>query len=246
MSQTIQPSLILVCDDLKTAELYERELRLYTHFSILKAASIESAYDQFRTFPMLGWFIDFKTLLKQTGKAKILLHEISESITVCKMRLDPITQMITGTLNDVSYQGPSLLRHFFEEVLHRSTPRSMRRVTRHPRIWSGVLKVPTAQGPVAEVKISTLDVSRDGCYIATTVPAVAQQLFWVEFLEVERLAIQLEVRWVQPWGVRSQRLPGFGARFANLTDADKERIDDVIRPKFSGVNPPQLWMAGQL
>ena len=171
--------------------------------------------------------IDLKTLISSNSDDRVLINDLSDSLPVAKMRLDPETAQIMASVEAEALVGPALFSYLAERLKSLKLQRQIRRFPRKKTLFN--VQVRHEFFGAAAFLSSTVDVSQDGMFVISGLsPPLGTNLL----IQVKELGgdewIEAVVRWSVPWGRSSSHYPGFGVQFVAIAPAQERNLLQLI------------------
>ncbi len=171
--------------------------------------------------------IELKTLISSSPEERVLINDLTDSLPVAKMRLDPQTEQIMASVDTEALIGPELFNYIVERLKSQRLQRQIRRFPRKKTLFNVRIRHEFFGGE--DFLSSTVDISQDGMFvIAGNSPPLGSQVQ----IQVQELGgeewIQAGVRWTVPWGRSTSHFPGFGVQFLQVHPKQERKLLQLI------------------
>lgn len=179
---------------------------------------------------------EIKLTIKGQWESRKILNLLDKSIVVARVRWDGLTSEIIGIIQNETYLDGNFWDVFTGLMRTNSEGRLIRKEERREKFWSVELLSPV-EG-VKDHLFNTRDVSPGGMFIIYSHPPKIGQELQLRIIEIEDATpIKAVVRWTQTWGNKSNFPAGFGVEFVEVTDLQKEQINEKLgyRIQFSSL-----------
>lgn len=179
---------------------------------------------------------EIKLTIKGQWESRKILNLLDKSIVVARVRWDVSTGEIIGIIQNESYVDGNFWDVFTGLIKVNNQGRLIRKEERREKFW-GVEVVSTGSG-LKDHLFNTRDVSSGGMFIIYSHPPAIGTELELRIAELEgEGSIKAVVRWVQAWGNKNNFPAGFGVEFTEISERQKEQIDEMIgnRIQFSSL-----------
>jgi hypothetical protein len=207
----------------KAREAYLRRLsRLPGVWDVID--SIDPLETLLQDTPYNGLLLDVPTMIRASPSQKAKVLSLLEYYPVLRLSYRAPVDEIHGLADGLTGLQTRTLEEFIGGDCLRFPARAVRAFKRCHLAFNVLLLDPPDR-PVAEgEKAFTIDVSESGCFVATVRPPDCGRPLAAVLCDLEdQTPIPLEVRWRISWG-ETMRIPGFGAKFLSLTEAQKTEL----------------------
>ncbi|MBI3556244.1 MAG: PilZ domain-containing protein, partial [Deltaproteobacteria bacterium] len=157
----------------------------------------------------------------------VLINDLTDSLPVAKMRLDPQTAQIMASVETEALVGAQLFTYVAERLKSQKLQRQIRRFPRKKTLFN--LRVRHEFFGKEDFLTNTVDMSQDGMFVIAGVspPQGTQLRIQVQELGGEAW-IEAVVRWCVPWGRSTSHYPGFGVQFKSIDPAQERKLLQLI------------------
>lgn len=214
---TVQ-QLVLVAKPGDAREAYLREIRRLGQ-EVDVSESLGELHDLMRAKAYHGIFIDLATKVRATPREKELLHDVLSTAPTATLKWvaaqDEVRALFHGQIGETG-----TVEAFYTQQCRGKFARRIRLDLRVAQNLNVLLRRADAAGadatgPAAEQRTITTDISHGGCFVFTTETWTLGALGQIVFQDlVDRSPVDVEVRWVLPWG-KALKVPGLGLIFCN-------------------------------
>lgn len=211
---TVQ-QLVLVAKPGDAREAYLREIRSLGQELDL-TESLGELHERMRAKAYHGIFIDLATKVRATPREKELLHEVLNTAPTATLKWvagqDEVRALYHGQLGETG-----TVEAFYAQQCQGKFARRIRLDLRVTQNLNVLLRPAdeTGGGPETGQRTVTTDISHGGCFVFTTEAWTLGALGQLVFQDlVDRSPVDVEVRWVLPWG-KALKVPGLGLIFCN-------------------------------
>lgn len=215
--------ILMVVKETLAREAYEEALRqvgvaydMAASFRDALSLSVERAYS--------GLIIDILTLIRSSKEEKTIAYDCINFYPCLRVKWNPGQR----TLDLPPEQGLSpdtgAMKAFIEEKCHPFTPRMLRKFNRKDTFLSAGLSTCGECDIEQSLKTFTVNISRGGAFVHTTLPFRKEEAVWLHFPDVAGGGpVKGAACWQIPWGT-SRAIPGIGVRFEFATEEQEEQI----------------------
>ncbi|MDA8139088.1 MAG: PilZ domain-containing protein [Desulfobacteraceae bacterium] len=223
MNMESKARIVLVVSDQALLSKYLTHLSAHP-VEIKTVGSIKALEMVLSKEPFNGIIIDLKTKLNASRDQKELAYELLEHYPVLQSRIIPET----GKLQALPFgkaQGDVTLEAFLTSLCPCFDARTVRTNPRKPIFFNVLLSKDGAFTAEQVERTFTLNVSRGGCFIASTQAWITgtNAAFILKELSI-RTPIVADIRWCVPWG-KKMAVPGIGVKFE---DIDTRQAQELI------------------
>lgn len=121
------------------------------------------------------------------------------------------------------------LRSFIEQRCRLFTPRTLRKFNRKETFLSAALSTSGDCGVEGSLKTFTVNISRGGAFVHTTMPFRKEDAVWLHFPDAAGGGpVKGATCWQVPWG-SSRAIPGIGVRFEFSSMEQEEQIRNMAK-----------------
>ncbi|MBI4800382.1 MAG: PilZ domain-containing protein [Desulfarculus sp.] len=194
------------------------------------AATVAQFLELLRRRAYQGLLIDIPTQIKASDSQAVKdeLAVILRRFPTARLNWRPDGGAVSVLVLGASTAGDYTLSDFIENQcaqFHGAPARSNQRIELHLHL---LLHRAPPGGAEAGQPTVTHNLSPGGCFIITGDPWDLGARAWITLPELPAMgAIQVEVRWAQPWG-QTRRLPGIGVRFLDLGPEQAQQIAGLL------------------
>lgn len=225
MTSSSIPILVVVSHNPQLDQFLEAEYASHP-IDVKKFSDAEAFYAWVPGKKINGVLIDFPSAMKASLNTRQFLSTIENYLPVCRIRIDPKTSKVSGQILSEFFNGPELFNTLLQRVALPEAGRQIRQCPRLEKYWNvQLLDVPENQS-----RYVTKDFSAGGFFMVDTQNLFSiGQKFKVQILELgEATPIEVEVRWIQPWGKSKDRMPGIGVQFRQINDSQKNKLNQLL------------------
>ncbi|MDD2736133.1 MAG: PilZ domain-containing protein [Desulfuromonadaceae bacterium] len=216
-------TILLICREGVSRNVYHAELAS----SGVLLVCVQSLMGFFRTevyCSLSGILVDMPTYMRCSDEEKSLLTELVGHFPSLRLKCNEPTGEIRTLPFGAAYPGNSSPAVFVQKYCTTFIPRKIRTGERSLHHLPALLNTCLPAENDSGLRTVTANISREGCFLISFEPRIVGDRGWLTFPGwKDSTPILVEVCWVQSWG-ESRSLPGFGVRFIDLTDAQKDEL----------------------
>ncbi|UFS69223.1 PilZ domain-containing protein [Geomonas sp. RF6] len=178
-----------------------------------------------------GVVIDILTLVRSDKDEKLIAYDCINLYPSIRVKWDGRKKEINLSLLEQSFVSDSeaSLRYFVEHRCRNFPPRSLRKYHRTTICLSVYLCVAETFSEKESAKSFTVNLSRGGAFVHTTVPLAKGETVWLSFPGFDDPApIRCRVCWSIPWG-SGRSIPGVGVCFESLSETQSAEVAELSR-----------------
>lgn len=190
----------------------------------LHAPSVTKLFEQLPDLPISGIVTDLPVVVRASAHEKLLLEAVEGIFPNARVNWQPHAGFRV-LFADAARSGEENLLEFVARS-RQFTPRSLRKDARRERNLN-VLMWRDGESPDQARRAFTKDISLGGIFASTCEPPPEGTELWVQLLELSPSPLKVKVRWERGWG-RSMNIPGFGAEFVELTEAQIAALKHLL------------------
>lgn len=179
---------------------------------------------------------EIKLTIKGQWESRKILNLLDKSIVVARVRWDSTTSEIIGIIQNETYVDGTFWEVFIGLIKTNTDGRLIRKEERREKFWN--VEILSSIEGVRDHLFNTRDVSPGGMFIIYAHPPKLGSEFTLRIIEIDdQTPIKAIVRWNQTWGNKSNFPAGFGVEFTQITDLQKEQINEKLgyRIQFSSL-----------
>lgn len=170
---------------------------------------------------------EIKLTIKGQWESRKILNLLDKAITVARVRWDSASNEIIGIIDNESFVDGNFWEHFLSLIKENNHGRLIRKEERREKFWN--IEVLTSLPGVNDHLFNTRDISPGGLFIICAHPPAMGIELELKIAEVEdQTPIKAVIRWIQKWGNKNNFPAGFGVEFIQITDLQKEQINEKL------------------
>jgi hypothetical protein len=221
--------ILLVVKEPEARTAYEEALCLVgvaydvaASFNDVLSMSIENPYS--------GLMIDILTLVRSSKEEKLIAYDCINFYPTLRVKWDARQKSMNLSPLEQSFSADTkaTLGLFIENRCKTFAARSLRRFARKDTSLSVLLSRTAEFSENDAIKTFTVNVSRGGAFLHTTLRFAKGERVWLRFIEMSDPApVQAVVCWQIEWGGRS--IPGIGVMFDRLSEGQASEVTKIAR-----------------
>jgi Tfp pilus assembly protein PilZ len=221
--------VLMVVKDTDAREAYEESLRklgvaydFAGSFSDVLSLSVEKAYS--------GLIVDILTLIRSSKEEKMIAYDCINLYPCLRVKWNPGPKALSpAPLDQGLSPDTEALRNFIEQRCKPFTPRTLRKYNRKDTFLSALLSTCGDCGIEQSLKTFTVNISRGGAFVHTTMPFRKEETVWLQFSEIAGGGpVKGAACWQIPWG-SSRAIPGIGVQFQFSSTEQEEQIRKMAK-----------------
>ncbi|MBI3543002.1 MAG: PilZ domain-containing protein [Deltaproteobacteria bacterium] len=225
-------TIVTISDNAELGEICRSGFRRDSMLTVHQVASISDFRAWAPGNAICAILIDMKTLMRSGSEERKLIHDLSESMPVVRMRFDASSREVAGTIEADALAGDQLFGYVSERVRTQRRAREIRRFPRRKTILNVSIQH-EAFGP-EPFRTTTGDASEGGMFIitSTALPAGAILKLFVRELSSDGKSdpapITARVQWCIEWGKSTTHHPGLGLQFLEIPEEQRMKLVDRV------------------
>lgn len=221
--------VLMVVKETEAREAYEEALRkvgvaydMAASFSDVLSLSVEKAYN--------GLIIDILTLIRSSKEEKMIAYDCINFYPCLRVKWNPGQKGMNIAPPEQGLSPDTVaMKAFIEKKCHPFTPRTLRKYNRKDTFLSAALSTCGDCGIEQGLKTFTVNISRGGAFVHTTLPFRKEEAVWLHFPDMAGGGpVKGAACWQIAWG-SARAIPGIGVRFEFSTAEEEEQITRMAK-----------------
>lgn len=227
MDDNLKIALISLSD--KNKKLYQDILSKHEDISLETYSTLHQFKKKCNGEKYSGLIVDIRTLIRSPMLDKEFYTSLCKGFPILQVDSNNNSSAINCFIEgekSLNLKGTQLMDHFVKKVCPIIIPRGIRLKSRKNVFYNIYMYLSENSPPI---KSNLWDISEGGCYVISTNEKQMGDHIWLTINELlDKTPICSEVKWKKSWGTSTNKLPGFGVEFVDITNQQREEINSIL------------------